>query len=99
MTKVNPNTKAAAAIIYDLYHHTDRTSIYHAYKKPSARKWSSFHAIEARACSTPGYNHDLHITGAGSHNYSTVYSFTEDGKTYAVKDTKANTYITEVLSI
>ena len=99
MTKVNPNTKAAAAIIYDLHHNTGRRTIWEAYQSPSSRKVSSYLAIKARATSTPGYNDDLHITGAGSHNYSTVYSFTEDGKTYAVKDTKANTYITEVLSI
>lgn len=99
MTKVNPNTKAARYIIYDLYHHTDRRSIWEAYQAPSSKKVNSYLAIKARATSTPGYNDDLHICGAGSHNYSTVYSFTEDGKTYAVKDTKANTYITEVLSI
>ena len=96
MTKVNQNTKAAAHIIYDLFHNTGRRSIYDAYTRPSSAKVRSFEAIKARALQTEGYNKDLHISGAGSHNYSTVYSFTIDGKTYAVKDTKSNTYITEV---
>ena len=96
MTKVNQNTKAAAHIIYDLFHNTGRRSIYDAYTRPSREKAATFEAIKARALQTEGYNDDLHISGAGCHNYSTVYSFTIDGKTYAVKDTKSNTYITEV---
>jgi len=96
MTKVKKNTKKANWIIYDLTHNTARRSIFDAYVSPSAAKINSFEAIRARALSTPGYNHDLHISGAGSHNYSTVYSYTEGGITYVVKDTKCNTFVTEL---
>jgi hypothetical protein len=96
MTKINQNTKAANHMVYDLMHNTSRRTIWDAYTRPSDAKVNSYEAIRARALNTPGYNRDLHIAGAGSHNYSTVYSYTIDGKTYVVKDTKSNTYITEV---
>ena len=96
MTKVTKGTKKAAAIIWDLTHNTNKRTIWDAYERPSSAKVNSFLEIQKRANNTEGYNHDLHITGAGSHFYSTAYSYTVGGVTYAVKDTAANTFITEV---
>ena len=95
-TKVNKGTQKAAWIIWDLDHNTEKRDIYDAYGRPSHEKVRTFEAIRERALDTPGYNGDLHISGAGSSFYSTVYSVTIDGTTYAIKDTYANTFITEV---
>lgn len=92
MTKVNASTQKGQAIIYD-HQHARYTDIYQAYGKPSTRKVRSFYEIKDRAVNTPGYNHDLRISGAGSHFYSTVYSFTQEGKTHIVKDTASNVYM------
>ncbi len=94
-TKVNKGTQKAAWIIWDLEHNTDKRDIHDAYGRPSVYKVRSFEAIRDRALNTPGYNGDLHISGAGSSFYSTVYSVTADGQTWIIKDTYANTYITE----
>ena len=91
MTILNPTTKKALGIISDLKTPGER-SIFTAYGRPSSYKISAFQDIERRALTTPGYNHDLHICGAGSHYFSTVYSYTENGHTTIIKDTKSNIY-------
>ena len=93
MTKLNANTKKAQAIIDDLARNRHMTSIYDAYDRPSRTKVDTFQAIRERAEATEGYNGDLHVTGRNSSAYATVYSYTTDGTTYVVKDTKDNTYV------
>ena len=98
-TTVNKGTKKANYIKWDVENITrwnNYSDIYDAYEKPSIYKVRSFNAINERALETDGYNYDLRITGKNSMQYSTIYTFTEDGKTYAVKDTKDNCYITEL---
>jgi len=95
MTKVNATTQKGQAILWD-HQHARYDSIYDAYDRPSRAKVESFEAIKRRAVNTPGYNHDLRVAGRGSHNYSTVYSFTQDGKTIVVKDTKCNVFYVEL---
>lgn len=92
-TDVKNTTQKAQGIIWD-YEHAQRNpkTIWQAYGRPSEIKVRTYNAIMERAHNTSGYNHDLSVSGAGSHNYSTVYSYTENGVTYIVKDTKANTY-------
>lgn len=92
MTKVKANTQKGQSIIRDLQYNRNVTDIYDAYGRPSAEKVRTFRDIERRAENTEGYNGDLHITGAGSSFYSTIYSYTVDGITTIVKDTYANTY-------
>lgn len=94
-TKVNKGTQKAAGMIRDLGYNATCRDIFDAYDRPSVYKVRSFEAIKSRGLNTPGYNGDLHISGAGSSFYSTVYSVTEDGRTWIIKDTYANTYITE----
>ena len=96
MTKVNKGTQKANDIIRDLDYRTNWTSIWSAYDRPSVTKVRTYEDIQRRAWETEGYNHDLHICGANSSFYSTVYSYTQDGKTYVVKDTHCNTYIVEL---
>ena len=91
MTEIKATTKAGQAIINELKWSKGR-DIYEAYNNPSPAKVQSFRAIERRALETEGYNHDLHIVGANSNFYSTIYTYTQDGTTYAIKDTYANTY-------
>lgn len=95
--KVNKGTKTHDWLVYD-YKRTAWTydDIYDAYEKPSVYKVRSFEAIRRRAMETDGYNYDLKITGKNCMQYSTIYSFSQDGKTYIVKDTKDNTYIAEL---
>lgn len=96
MTKLNANTKKAQAIIHDLARNTHLHSIYDAYDRPSSRKVETFTEIRERAERTQGYNHDLHVAGYNSCMYSTVYSYTVDGKTFVVKDTRDDTYLVEM---
>lgn len=96
MTKVNRNTKKAQQIISELSRNNYVDDIFKAYDKPSSRKVSSFLEIWNRAHATEGYNHDLHITGWNTCTYSTIYSYTVDGKTFVIKDTHADTYVVEM---
>ncbi len=91
MTTVNTNTKQAQAIIDD-FGRAGKGTIYQAYATPSNRKIQEWLKIERRACQTAGYNHDLRVSGAGSHHFSTIYSYNEGGHTVIVKDTKSNTF-------
>lgn len=95
--EVKATTKEAEALRQDAQRWGRWTynNIWEAYERPSIYKIRSFEEIERRARETEGYNHDLRIIGKNCMQYSTVYTFTEDGKTYIVKDTKDNCYITE----
>ena len=93
MTKVNAGTKKAEAMIWEWENCYKGNSVDEAYVSCSYKKQSSFEDIRLRACSTEGYNHDLKVTSAGSHFYSTMYSFTNDEGTFLVKDTASNTFI------
>lgn len=92
MTEIKNTTKAGQAILSDYNRPTAARTIYEAYGRPSAAKVRAYEDIARRAADTPGYNHDLKVCGAGSHFFSTVYSYTEDGTTYVIKDTPSNTY-------
>lgn len=94
MTTINKGTKLYNAIMWD-YLNSNRGDIFNAYSKPSAAKIRSYRDIERRATGTAGYNHDLKVTAASSHFYSTIYSFIQNGIKYIVKDTYANTFIIE----
>lgn len=90
-TKVNASTKQGRAILWD-FENARFNSIYDAYDRPSQEKISTYEEIKARALLTPGYNDDLKVAGRGTFTYSTVYSYTDDGQTVIVKDTKSNIY-------
>lgn len=96
MTKVNKGTRKAEEMRRDLGYATYNRDIYDAYDRPSRRKVETFNEIKQRALDTDGYNGDLHVCGHNTSTYSTIYSFTQDGTTYIVKDTKSYTYITEL---
>lgn len=96
MTTIKKGTRKAQEMFNDLGRNTLCTSIYDAYDRPSQRKVETFTEIRQRAWDTDGYNHDLHVFGHNTSTYSTIYSYTQDGKTYIVKDTKSYTYITEL---
>ena len=89
--------KAHTALGQQIIKECTRTGndLFTAYEKPSHKKITAWLEIQERAKATPGYNNDLHIIGHSYHNYSTGYTYTENGKTYAVKDTKSYTYIVE----
>ena len=95
MTTIKKGTKNYDAFIWE-YNRCNNGDIYDAYKSPSPAKVRSYKDIENRAKDTNGYNHDLKVTGKSSNFYSTMYTFTENGKKYLVKDTYANTYILEM---
>lgn len=96
MTTIRKGTRKALDMICDLGRNREQTDIYDAYERPSRRKVETFNEIKMRAFATDGYNHDLHVCGHNTSTYSTIYSFTQDGRTFAVKDTKSYTYITEI---
>lgn len=93
-TEIKNNTKKAADIVADRFN--DLGSIFEAYESPSTKKVRAYNDIEDRAKATPGYNNDLHVCSAGCQTFSTVYTYTEDSKTYVVKDTPSYTYRVEL---
>ncbi len=97
MTKVNKGTKKAEALNWEWKHCYVADTVEGAYSSGcSQTKRSTFSDIWFRANNTEGYNHDLKVTSANCYNYSTMYSFTNEDGTFIVKDTKENTYITEL---
>ena len=93
MKELKNTTKAAQAIINEFNRaNRQRKTIYQAYSKPSYRKVSAYNEIAHRASNTPGYNNDLTVSGTSSNFFSTLYSYTEAGKTYLIKDTASNIY-------
>lgn len=89
--EVKPLSKKAKEILWD-YANRDYGDIEDAYTKPSCYKVSSYREIERRAIKTEGYNYDLKVVAKSCHFYSTVYSYTQDGVKYIVKDTPSYTY-------
>lgn len=92
-TAVKKDTKKAETITYYI-NVRGYGDINNAYSRPSTTKVRTYNAIKERAQDTEGYNNDLRVIGRNSNQYSTLYTFTEEGETYVVKDTKDNTYIT-----
>ena len=90
-TKVNKDTKQGRGIVWD-FENARYSDIRTAYDRPSQEKIDTFDEIKRRAIMTPGYNHDLKVAGRGTFTYSTVYSYTIDGITTIVKDTKSNIF-------
>lgn len=95
--EVKATTKQADALRIDATRRGVWTyrNIWDAYENPSVYKVRAWERIVERANNTDGFNFDLRIIGKNCMSFSTVYTFTENGKTYIVKDTKDNTYITE----
>ena len=101
-------SKNADYMRYDFYHTAENRTIYDAYATPSRNKigaWMSIkfdyefndglHAIQVgRLFKSLQYNYDVRVTGASSHFFSTIASFTdtETGEIWLVKETHANTY-------
>lgn len=94
MKMVNRNTKEAARIIGTFNSaYWNKGDINTAYKNPSAKKVRAYNDIWFRASRTKGYNHDLRITGASCHQFSTMYSYTDENGTHIVYDTASQTKI------
>lgn len=101
-------SKSADYMRYDFEHFSKHRSIYDAYVTPSNNKvyaWNELksdystnnglHAIQVgRTFKSLQYNNDIRVTGASSHFFSTIASFTdtETGEIWLVKETHANTY-------
>ena len=98
MTEIKNTTKAGQAIISEYKYNTNkgRRTIYQAYSRPSYRKVNAYNEIARRANETAGYNNDLTVSGKSSNFFSTLYSYTEAGKTYIIKDTANNIYKVEI---
>ena len=96
MRRINKGTVKHSKVLWMWHHCNLGNTIYCAYAKPCKKNIEAFDEIKRRACSTNGYNHDLKITGAGSYSYSTMYSYTENGVTNVVYDTKDNTWVFEI---
>lgn len=77
MIKVNPDTKLADRIIskyrYALTKQWD--SIYKAYEKPSKKKIEAWETCKAICREYDGDN--LMVAGAGSYNFSAVFTFVD----------------------
>ncbi len=87
--------------------------IYSAYNNPSMTKRNAYFVIENDYMSNDGlhaiqvgryfkslqYNNDLRVTGASSHFFSTIASFTdtETQEIYLIKETHCNTYACKLL--
>jgi len=99
MREIKKWTKEAESInaIFNDKKWSNKGSIYDAYGKPSAKKVSIWKAIEKRAKETAGYNDDLRVVSRNGYLFSTMYSFTVDGTTYIVYDTKSDTKMTELV--
>ena len=93
-TEIKKNTKKAAEMIADTAR--DLGSIYQAYGRCSANKVRAWQDIKERAEKTPGYNNDLHLCSKSTSFFTTVYTYTDGGKTYIVKDTPTYVYRTEL---
>lgn len=90
--RLNDTTKKAQQIINTFNsRYWNKGSIYEAYQNPSSAKINAYEGIERRAWNNEGYNHDLRITGASSHFFSTMYSYTDSEGTHIVYDTASNT--------
>lgn len=95
MRVVKNGTKEAAGIIARFNSSwSNKGDINTAYKKPSLAKVRAYNDIWDRAMRTEGYNHDLRVTGANCHMFTTMYSVSnDDGTTSIIYDTPSNTSI------
>lgn len=97
MTKVNPGTKKAQELIYDMFrsYYKGRT-LYDCYGSCSSAKVRAWEDIKRQCEELDGEN--LHITGAGSHFFSCIYAYPiidENGEITDMvirKETASNTY-------
>ena len=96
-TKVNFGTQRASNMILDFNkQYYKGVTLYDVYKSCSNKKVQSWEAIKRECEDLNGWN--LHITGAGSHNYSCIYAYQiadeTDGQPKIVlrKETVGNTY-------
>ena len=97
MTTINKGTQKHRDLVWTWENCNKGKDLYSAYSgRVSQEKYDTFNDIWFRATQTEGYNHDLKVVAASSWFYSTMYSFTRDGKTFVVYDTHVNTYIFEV---
>ncbi len=104
------NSRNANNMRYDFEHYDVTRSIYSAYNSPSQSKVLAYNAIQddykkgRHIVTVKGkqfelqYRYDLRVTGASSHFFSTIASFTDvnTGVIYLVKETHANTYMCEL---
>ena len=104
------NSRNANNMRYDFEHYAVTRSIYSAYNNPSHSKVSAYYAIQddykkgRHIVTVKGkqmelqYRYDLRVTGASSHFFSTIASFTDvnTGVIYLIKETHANTYMCEL---
>lgn len=99
MREIRKWTKEAESInaIFKDNKWSNKGSIYDAYGKPSAKKVSIWKAIEKRAKETASYNDDLRVVSRNGYLFSTMYSYTTDGTTYIVYDTKSETKVAELV--
>lgn len=94
MIIVKTGTKEAQRINYMFMNpYCNKGSIYKAYGKCSSTKQAAWEAIKTRAEKTEGYNNDIRVVSANCHFFSTLYSYTYDGETYIVYDTKGATKV------
>ncbi len=101
-------SKNANIMRWEYEHYSSLRGIYSAYNNPSWNKveaWmelqndyetnNGLHAIQAgRTFKSLRYNNDIRVTGASSHFFSTIASFTDTktGEIWLIKETHANTY-------
>lgn len=97
MTRLNKGTKKYESALWTWNNTFKGYNLFQAYKsRVSDEKYDTFDKIAKRAFDTKGYNYDLKVVASSSWFYSTMYSFTVDGKTNVVYDTVGNTYIFEI---
>lgn len=96
-TKVNLGTQRAKQMILEFNRkYYKGETLYDVYKSCSSAKVKSWEKIKRECEELDGWN--LHITGAGSHNYSCIYAYqviNEDTGEVGVvlrKETVGNTY-------
>ncbi len=106
-------SKQADYMRYDFNKYPVTNSIWSAYNNPSDAKISAYqhilddyktnnglHAIQVgRYFKSLQYNNDMRVTGASSHFFSTIASFTdtETQEIYLIKETHYNTYACKLL--
>lgn len=97
MKIINKGTKKYEQLLWTWENCNKGSDLYNAYRGTvSHEKYRTFNDIWFRAKQTEGYNDDLKVVATSSWFYSTMYSFTQDARTFVVYDTHANTYMFEI---
>ena len=97
MIRINKGTKKYQRALWTWTNCNKGKDLYQAYRgRVSQEKYDTFNDIWFTASKTEGYNHDLKVVAASSWFYSTMYSFTRDGKTFVVYNTHATVYYFEI---